>query len=185
MKKIVIFILIFCISLPLLGAEFEYDVKEVELNKNIVAIIRAFIEYSHECDSYSDYPVDNILFLSLRYPPHVLKDSSEKKLVMEFYPDELNFYQYERPLYVSYINILDSTYNIYIVIDQEVGQTWSKYQDYGFFVLSDRRVTIIQKSEEEQKYEYDPPYVKMWCITSPFTKRNGYYVEWGTTQYCW
>jgi hypothetical protein len=121
----------------------------------------------------------------MRCPPKAIKDSADTKLAIEFYPDELDFHLYEVPKYISRIKILDSVCNVYIRMSLEVEQLWSNYQDYGIFTLSDNYVNIVHRTEDGPMCEYDPSFVRMWCITSPRTNKNGFYVEWGASRCCW
>lgn len=183
MRKIVFVCLLFLFQ-SVSAKQIEIEVQEVELNSKLIGIISSFIVYNNECD-LSANDEDYILDLYMRRPPKILKDSVDTKLAIEFYPDELDFHLYDIPKYVSRIQLLGSVYNVYIMMSQEVEQLWHDYQDYKIFILSDKYINIIHKTENKPIYEYDPSYVRMWCITTPFTKNNGFYVEWGAPRFCW
>lgn len=185
MKKVLLVCSLFLFP-SLFAKQIEIEVQEVELNNKLINIISAFIEYEGECAYYSNYPKDNILSLSLRRPPQEIKDSATMMLVIEFFPDNINYHKYNNPQYISHIYLKNSKYNIYIEVDKKVMQTWSEYEHLNIFNQTGRYTNIIQ---ETVKYpmEYDPPCLQLWPIRNKWSycKEYGYYVKWETTQYCW
>ena len=181
--------IIFCswLATILHATEFTRSIEIVELDRKLVGIIIPFLEYTHECDYNNSFSKNNILHLSMKRPPEILNEKADKKLSIEFFPDddELNCYQYDNPQYMAYLHLGDSVLNIYITMDAEVMQTWSEYQDLDILTPSGNYTTITLSSDNEPLGEYDPPSVTMWYRTSLFDEnKHGYYVEWNVLRFC-
>ena len=80
-----------------------------------------------------------------------------------------------------------AAYNVYIIIDKEDEQWWKKksHSPIDVFVPSGKKVSVVQLKDEQQLYEYDPPYMQIWCLPGCFDgDRHLYYVDWKNTNYC-
>ncbi len=199
MKKLY-FIFLACIFAPMVwAADMTVDVEEVEMDSKLVNIIRSFIMYAKECsyntttDLYATpYPKDNMLicyaspYKGYPYPKKKMKGDT-LTLTMDFFPDEIEYHLYNKPDYVSSVQLDDSIYNVYIIIDKEDEQWWKKksHSPTDVFVPSGKKVSVVQLTDEQKLYEYDPPYMQIWCLPGCFDgDRHLYYVDWKNTNYC-
>lgn len=158
------------------------QIEVVELNEKLVGIFRSFIEYELGCECSGNYPQNSILAF---YPAK--QDNSEPNYVisnapyMEFYPDGESYYKCKDIKYVSYLNIEDKQYVVFIESNSINLKDLCDISKY-----TDNYITIIKETTSPHCFdEYDPSYIKIFHIASPLTKETGYYIEWPSNKYCW
>lgn len=184
MKKGLLILLMLLNSIFIYSEQYEHDIAEVKLDNKLERIITSFIEYTRECMYYRDYPKDNILSLCLENEKTTSQENVEKEVYIEFYPDEIEEHEYSNPKYISYLNINDSIYNVYVILCKELIDEWENYQNIDIFIPTGKSTTVTHITDYAP-FEYDPPYLKLWRTYNSFTKKPGYYVRWEVSPYCW
>ena len=155
------------------------SVEEVQFNSKVASVIRSFIEYANECNYHGRYPESSIIvFHSMRHD--VLFSDTIKRPVLDCYPIG-DYYPIGDVKYVSEVHIDSTCYRIYLQIDD----TWCISDMSDFFIYTGIKKCIPQHTIESYDYEYDPPFVRLWYVYNQNRESNGFYIEWGTSNYCW
>lgn len=183
MKRLILSLLLF--SSHILANPIKYEVEEVVIDSRIIRFISAFIEYESVCEFYDkEYPKDNILSFNMNRSPLHQNDSAMLTPVIEFYPDNIRYHEYTDVSYVAHINVNDSIYNVYILMDEAVKRLWPHAQ-FPLPIKSTGNYETVIKWKDSPYGEYDPPFIRVWYMTNKNKTKNGFFVEDGFSDYCW
>lgn len=184
MKKQLVPILFVFFAHFLSAKPIQYQVEEVELDNRIVQFIRSFIEFENGCEFYGKgYPINNILSFSMSRSSKEYNDSIRMSLTIDFYPDPILNHVYDNISYVSFVNIRDSTYNVYLVMDKNIEYQLLENMPSPLFKPTGKYTAVIKT--ETLYEEYDPPFIRMWYITNEAGTKNKFIIENGFSNYCW